>query len=114
MDDRQDDGSRAARASFGVGDVVHHRKFGYRGVVVDVDPEFRGTEAWYQAVARSRPPKDKPWYHVLPHGMTHRTYVAERHLEADATGEPIEHPDLAALFADRGRDGRYRPRERRH
>ncbi|MCP4823178.1 MAG: heat shock protein HspQ, partial [Shimia sp.] len=60
---------------------------------VDVDGEFEGTEEWYDLVARSRPPKDKPWYHVLVDGSDQTTYVAERHLEADNTCEPVFHPD---------------------
>ena len=75
------------RARFGVGQLIRHRRFDYRGVVVDVDSTFQGTDEWYDAVARSRPPKNRPWYHVLPHGAEHMTYVAERHLEAD----PSEH-----------------------
>ena len=31
------------QAKFSVGQVIHHTKFGYRGVIVDVDPEFRGS-----------------------------------------------------------------------
>jgi len=91
---------------FFVGQLIHHRRFHYRGVVVDVDPEFQGTEEWYQAVARSRPPKDKPWYHVLVHGSEKMTYVAERHLEQDPSSAPIEHP-LIARFFTRFQDGKY-------
>jgi heat shock protein HspQ len=94
------------RAHFGVGQVIHHRRFGYRGVIVDVDPSFQGTEEWYEQVARSRPPRDRPWYHVLPHGHAHMTYVAERHLEPDTSGEPVDHPLLGRFF-DGYRDGRY-------
>jgi len=36
---------------------------------------------------------------VLVHGATHTTYVAERNLEPDDSGEPIEHPLLAQFFA---------------
>ncbi|HKJ70451.1 MAG TPA: heat shock protein HspQ [Gammaproteobacteria bacterium] len=97
-------------ARFGIGQVVHHRRFGYRGVVVGMDPEFRGTEAWYQLMATSQPPKDRPWYQVLPHGAAHRTYVAERNLEPDRSGEQIDHPELGEFF--RAFDGsRYVPRE---
>jgi heat shock protein HspQ len=39
---------------------VSHRLFGYRGVVFDVDPEFHLSEEWYEQMARSRPPKDRP------------------------------------------------------
>jgi len=91
---------------FFVGQLIHHQRFDYRGVVVDVDPEFQGTEEWYDAVARSRPPKDKPWYHVLVHGSDQMTYVAERHLEQDGSGGPIDHPLLERFFT-RFQDGKY-------
>lgn len=97
------------QSAFSVGDLVHHRKFGYRGVVFDVDPNFQLTDEWYEAVARSRPPKDQPWYHILVHGAEHTTYVAQRHLEADESGAPVDHPLVDALFAEFA-DGRYRGR----
>jgi heat shock protein HspQ len=91
---------------FGVGDVVHHKMFDYRGVVIDVDPLFMLTDEWYETVAHSRPPKDEPWYHVLVDRTTQNTYVAERNLEPDDTGEPIMHPLLDSRF-DRFEGGRY-------
>ncbi len=93
-------------AKFGVGELIHHKLFDYRGVVVDVDAAFAGTEEWYDTMARSRPPRDEPWYHVLVHGAEHSTYVAERNLEPDSTGEPIAHPVLHRFF-DELRDGVY-------
>ncbi len=63
-------------AKFQVGKIVHHKLFDYIGVVFDVDPEFHGTDEWYQQVARSRPPKDEPWYHVLVNETAPTTYVA--------------------------------------
>ena len=48
------------RAQFFVGQIVRHTRFDYRGVVFDVDATFRGTNEWYELVARSRPPKDQP------------------------------------------------------
>ena len=94
------------RAKFAVGDVIHHQLFDYRGVVVDVDATFQSTEEWYETVARSRPPKDEPWYHVLVHGAVHNTYVAEQNLEADLSQEPVNHP-LIAQFFTHFKDGRY-------
>ena len=94
------------RTKFAVGDLVHHRLFDYRGVIVDVDPSFQSTEAWYEAVARSRPPKDKPWYHVLVHEASHTTYVAERNLKPDESVAPIRHPMLEDFFS-RFESGRY-------
>jgi heat shock protein HspQ len=97
-------------ARFNVGQVVHHLKFDYRGVVVDVDAEFSGTDEWYQLVARSHPPKDRPWYHVLVDGEDHITYVAERHLEADDSRLPVSHPYVDQIFAEFS-DGAYRRRD---
>lgn len=93
-------------AKFAVGDVIRHQKFGYRGVIIDVDATFKLTDEWYEQVAHSRPPKDKPWYHVLVHEARQQTYVAERHLELALEREQIDHPDLGAHFHE-FRDGRY-------
>lgn len=94
------------RARFSIGEVVEHRRFGYRGVIVDVDPTFQGTDEWYNSVALSRPPKDQPWYHVLPDGEDHQTYVAERHLASDTSGKPIVH-ELLEVYFTRFVNGRY-------
>ena len=91
---------------FSVGDLIHHRLFDYRGVIVDVDPTFQATEDWYEAVARSRPPKDKPWYHILVHDAAHTTYVAERNLEPDVSTDPIAHPMVEQFFS-RFENGKY-------
>ncbi|MCZ6828821.1 MAG: heat shock protein HspQ [Gammaproteobacteria bacterium] len=99
------------RTHFAVGELVHHRLFDYRGVVVDVDPDFQGSDAWYDSVAKSRPPKDKPWYHVLVHEALHTTYVAERNLERDAASDPILHPLLQHFFS-RFENGRYISQDR--
>jgi heat shock protein HspQ len=84
---------------FSVGGLIQHRLFDYRGVIVDVDQNFQGTDEWYQQVARSRPPKDKPWYHVLVHNGEHSTYVAEQNLELDTNLEPINHPMVEQFFS---------------
>lgn len=93
-------------AKFSIGDLVHHKLFNYRGVIVDADPEFQLSEEWYQSMARSRPPKDQPWYRVLVHNATHDTYVAERNLEADESGAPVNHPGMEKWFG-KLQSGRY-------
>lgn len=100
-------------AKFHIGQIVHHRLFDYRGVVVDADPAFAGSDEWYDQVARSRPPKDAPWYRVLVDGGEHETYVAERNLEDEPSGKPISHPLVDRLFAGL-ENGRYRPRTPRN
>lgn len=99
----------AIHVKFSVGQIVHHKLFDYRGVVVDVDPTFQSTEDWYQQMAKSHPPKDRPWYHVLVHDAGLNTYVAERNLEEDESDAPINHPAVSQFFSD-FRDGTYVPR----
>ena len=97
-------------AMFSIGQVIHHKKFDYRGVIIDVDPVFSGTDEWYDTVAKSRPPKDKPWYHVIVEGSSTQTYVAERHLETDNSKRPVDHPLIEFIFSD-FKDGMYSLKE---
>jgi heat shock protein HspQ len=96
----------SVKPKFAIGQIVHHRLFDYRGVVVDIDATFSLTEAWYDQVAKSRPPKDAPWYRVLVGGAMQETYVAERNLEEDRLGTPVEHPMLEHFF-DAFENGHY-------
>ena len=96
----------STKAKFDVGQLIQHCLFNYRGVVIDVDPIFQNSDEWYEQVALSRPPKDKPWYRVLVHNAVHETYVAEQNLAADASGEAINHPLVNAYF-DKFQNGRY-------
>lgn len=88
--------------------MVRHRLFDYRGVIFDVDPTFQGTDEWYEEVAQTQPPKDRPWYHVLVHDADHTTYVAERNLQVDSSDEAIDHPLVRQLFKEKT-DGFYLP-----
>ena len=87
-------------ARFGVGQLVKHTLFGYRGVIIDVDANFQADDKWYEKNAPGHPPKDKPWYHILVHGSIHHAYAAESHLEDDDSEESIEHPELDYFFDD--------------
>ena len=98
-------------AKFDMGQLVLHKLFNYRGVVVDVDPFFQNSEEWYEQVALSRPPKDKPWYRVLVHNAVHESYVAERNLGADISVETINHP-LINVYFNTFSDGRYSSQRR--
>ena len=75
--------SESSKAKFCVGQLIHHKLFDYRGFILDVDLEFNSTDEWYEKVAKSRPPKDEPWYHVLIHPKGYQTYVAEQNLQLD-------------------------------
>ncbi len=99
-------GAMIVNARFSVGDLVHHKLFNYRGVIVDVDPCLMLSEEWYETVARSRPPKDQPWYRVLVHDAIHETYVAECNLTPDPDGAPVSHPLINNFFSNFS-DGHY-------
>ncbi len=88
----------AHEAKFQAGQIVHHKLFDYIGVIFDIDPVFQGTDEWYEHVARSHPPKDKPWYHVLVHNAAHTTYVVEQNLQPAETPQQIMHPLVERLF----------------
>jgi len=93
-------------AKYSLGQIIHHRKFDYRGVIFDIDATFSGTEAWYATVAKSKPPKDEPWYHVMVDNSQQTTYVAERNLEATGSVSPINHPLINNYF-NKFVDGHY-------
>ena len=106
-----------AQARFGIGDVVRHRLFDFRGVVFDVDPVFANSEEWYESIPEAiRPSKDQPFYHLLAENaeQSYIAYVSQQNLMRDESEEPIDHPAIAAYF-DGFEDGRYALRpEHRH
>ena len=91
---------------FEPGSLVHHRLYGYRGVIVSQDAYCMAGDSWYQS-NKTQPPRDQPWYHVLVHdsgGLS--TYVAQSNLQDDETGEPVSHPRIGCYF-EAFKDGRY-------
>jgi heat shock protein HspQ len=89
---------------FRIGEVVHHRRYDYRGVIVEQHASCQADEAWYTK-NQTQPRRDQPWYHVLVDGGP-TTYVAEENLEPDRSGRPIRHPMIRQFFASFD-DGRY-------
>lgn len=103
-------------ARFGVGDIVRHRMFDFRGVIFDVDPVFANSEEWYESIpAEIRPTRDQPFYHLLAENddSTYVAYVSQQNLVGDGISGPVDHPGIDELFDDFA-DGRYqlRPRHR--
>lgn len=102
-----------SEAKFSIGQIVHHQLFDYRGVIIDVDFRFLASDEWYDQVARSRPPKDQPWYHVLVDNAIHQTYVAERNLASSDVLDPIHNPMIDHYF-DALESGFYQLKIRRN
>jgi heat shock protein HspQ len=101
---------KPSTATFAIGQVVKRRKFPFRGIIYDVDPDFANTEAWWQAIPEeARPRKDPPFYHLFAENAEteYFAYVSERNLTADPSGEPLRHPQSDKIFL-RARDGAYK------
>jgi heat shock protein HspQ len=99
-------------ARFGIGDVVRHRIYDFRGVVFDIDPVFANSEEWYEAIPEEvRPKREQPYYHLLAENgdSSYVAYVSQQNLLSDREGGPVDHPSLSQLFEEFA-DGRYRLR----
>ena len=99
-------------ARFGIGAVVRHKIFDFRGVIFDVDPVFANSEEWYEAIPEAlRPSKDQPFYHLLAENAesSYVAYVSQQNLIADDSDEPIDHPAIPTMFEGL-EDGRYQLR----
>ncbi len=88
---------------FSIGQVVRHRVYEFRGVVVDVDPEFSNTEEWWESIPKeARPRRNQPFYRLLAEdeSTAYEAYVSEQNLQIDDSGEPVNHPQLIELFGE--------------
>ncbi len=98
------------KAKFGIGQVVRHRKYPFRGIIYDVDPVFANTDEWWLAIPEEvRPRKDQPFYHLFAENADteYVAYVSEQNLLPDTSGDPVRHPQVEEMFI-RADDGGYR------
>jgi heat shock protein HspQ len=89
------------QAKFGIGQIVKHRLFSFRGVIFDVDPKFNNTEEWYNSIPEeARPRKDQPFYHLLAENdeTEYVAYVSEQNLLVDEVPSPVRHPQISEYF----------------
>lgn len=104
------EGGAAPGIYYELGAVVTHRLYGYRGVIVALDPRCMAGGTWYKS-NKTQPSREQPWYHVLVHesgGLS--TYVAQSNLQEDPSGQPIEHPRINCYFGS-FKEGRYQLKE---
>ena len=98
------------KAKFGIGQIVKHRKYPFRGIIYDVDPVFANTDEWWLAIPEEvRPRKDQPFYHLYAENADteYVAYVSEQNLLPDTSGDPVRHPQVEEMFI-RAEDGGYR------
>lgn len=82
---------------FKLGQLVRHKRYDYRGVIVDLDRECKADSVWYYR-NQTQPRRDQPWYHILVNGSDVSTYAAESSLVPDVSGQEIEHPLIHVYF----------------
>ena len=105
---------QSRNAKFGIGQIVKHRFYPFRGVIFDVDPVFANTEEWWRSIpAEVRPAKEQPFYHLYAENEDSQyvAYVSEQNLVSDESGEPVRHPRVIETF-ERTEDGKYYARGR--
>ena len=90
-------------ARFSIGMSVQHKKFGFRGVIFDVDPTFSNTDEWWESIPEEiRPAKNQPFYHLFAVSEEEENpyvaYVSEQNLIPDTTGLEIAHPAIPEFF----------------
>lgn len=99
---REDPVARVTRdVLFREGQIVHHVRYGYRGVIAACDRTCKADDSWYEFQIRGkgyRPTREQPWYHVLVDGSARQTYVAQQNLEAGDSTRPIDHPLIHHFF----------------
>eukprot|EP01116_Phalansterium_solitarium_P025115 TRINITY_DN9464_c0_g1_i1.p1 TRINITY_DN9464_c0_g1~~TRINITY_DN9464_c0_g1_i1.p1 ORF type:complete len:241 (+),score=92.85 TRINITY_DN9464_c0_g1_i1:562-1284(+) len=104
-----------ARVEFKIGQVILHRKHGYRGVIYGFDPVCAMSEEWIETMSvRSLPlGEDQPFYNVLVDTRDRSqqaTYVAQEHINVLQRGTTVHHPDIGKYFcAFDASAGRYVP-----
>ena len=94
------------QAEYNIGQVIYHKHYNFRGVIVDVDAEFGADDEWYDTHAKNHPRKDKPWYHVLVDDGSSIAYVSEQNISSDLSDLEVHNPMLLDMLATNGQ-GRY-------
>lgn len=89
--------SSSTKPKFERGDIVHHKRYGYRGVIVDYDLSCEASDDWYYA-NRTQPNRNQPWYYVLVAGSEVSTYAAQSSLSPDPSGREVIHPLITTYF----------------
>jgi len=98
------------KAGFNLGDIIVHTEQNFRGVIVDVDADYQGTDEWYDMNTTNQPSKTRPWYHILVDEEGAMAYVSEQNIYSDSSKEEIENPMVDDIFADYNA-GHYLPRQ---
>ena len=90
--------SPADTPKFEVGEVIEHKRYGYRGVIVECDYTCQAPHDWYQS-NQTQPDPNQPWYYVLVDGNQQVTYVAQSNLSYSRSDGPVVHGMINLFFS---------------
>ena len=99
-------------AKFNIGDIVVHKRIGYRAVVIDVDPLFQASGRYNPQAFKRNFSKRNPWYRLLVDSSSQMTYVEECLLAFDISHQSIDNPHITNYLVKRR--GTYRGISRGH
>lgn len=84
----------AKLAKFNIGDLVMHTRFGYRAVIIDVDPLFQASGRYNPQALKREFSMRNPWYRLLVDSSSQMTYVEECFLVLDKSEQAIDNPQV--------------------
>ncbi|MCX7117877.1 MAG: heat shock protein HspQ [Legionellales bacterium] len=99
-------------AKFNIGDLVVHKRQGYRAVVVDVDPMFQASGRYNPQAVKHSFTQRNPWYRLLVDESSQMTYVEECMLLFDMSRQSIDNPNVDHYLEQQ--QGNYRGISRGH
>jgi len=93
------------KVKYGVGFLMTHIKYGYRGVIFGWDPVCKATTDWivHMGINNLTYGKEQPFYHVLVDTRDRpyqNTYVAQEYIKAMTNPQPILHLDVGKYFSE--------------
>lgn len=99
-------------AKFNIGDLVVHKRQGYRAVVIDVDPLFQASGRYNPQASKREFSQRNPWYRLLVDESNQMTYVEECLLAFDENPHAIDNPQVEQYLENR--QGEYHTISRGH
>lgn len=79
-------------SKFNIGDLVVHKRQGYRAVIIDIDPIFQASGRYNPQALKHPFSTRNPWYRLLIDESSQVTYVEEPLLTLDINQIMVNNP----------------------
>jgi len=91
------------KVSLHIGQIISHKRFGYKGVVIGWDEVCEASDHWKEQMGVDQLPHgaNQPYYTILVDGRNRAnqtTYVAQENVEKPIMTEAIIHSELGRFF----------------